>query len=196
MSPAKACSPELRSTVEKLIGMHRTAWLRFVQRLLGNEADAEDAVQEAVRRVLERDRRFRSKEEARMYLGRAISNTAIEFYHARRRDCARTLPLRESSCSDLQSLSPHDRLEENEEFDERERLLRVLIEGLTRLPVKQYEALRITVLEPGAVSIRDAGMANGIPYSTLRHRSVQGLRRLRKYATKALRGNRSNAEGY
>jgi RNA polymerase sigma factor (sigma-70 family) len=194
MDSATTSSQDLRSTVEKLIGIHRTAWIRFVHRLLGNEADAEDAVQEAVRRVLERNRPFSSKEEARMYLGRAISNTAIEFYHARRRDRARTRPLREETCGDEHTVSPHDQIQENEEYEERARLLGVLIEGLTRLPVKQYEALRITVLEPDTISIRDAGMANGIPYSTLRHRSVQGLRRLRKYATKALRTMRSGQE--
>jgi hypothetical protein len=63
----------------------------------------------------------------------------------------------------------------------------LLQEGLARLPVKQYEALRLTVMDPGLVSIRDAGVENDIPYSTLRHRSVKGLRRLRQFLHRAMR---------
>ena len=44
---------------------------------------------------------------------------------------------------------------------------------------EQLEALRLTVMEPGT-SIRDVGMNHGIPYSTLRHRSRQGLSTLRR----------------
>jgi hypothetical protein len=39
---------------------------------------------------------------------------------------------------------------------------------------------------PRDISIRDAGLVHGIPYSTLRHRTVQGLRRLRSYAKRTL----------
>ena len=60
-------------------------------------------------------------------------------------------------------------------------MLDLLDEGLKRLPLKQYEALRLTILESRGLSIRDVGMTNGIPYSTLRHRTKQGLRQLRRF---------------
>jgi DNA-directed RNA polymerase specialized sigma24 family protein len=97
------------------------------------------------------------------------------------------VPLKEQILSASQSVSPQAMLENQEESDRAERLSKLLKEGLTHLPTKQYEALYLTVLEPGAASIRDAGAERGIPYSTLRHRSVQGLRRLKRFIRRALR---------
>jgi RNA polymerase sigma-70 factor (ECF subfamily) len=176
----------LRDVIDSLVKAHRTTWVRYVRRVLGNTADAEDAVQEAVRRVLSRNRPFSSKEDLRMYLGRAVSNTAIEVYHARRRDRMRLVPIKESAVAGPCG-NPHDMLIRREEDGQRARLMEVLSDALHSLPNKQYEALRLTLLEPGGISIRDAGILNGIPYSTLRHRSVQGVRRLRRYATRAMR---------
>jgi len=47
--------------------------------------------------------------------------------------------------------------------------------------------LRMTMLDPGTVSIREAGAGNGIPYSTLRHRTMQGIHRLRLHLHRSLR---------
>jgi len=74
-----------------------------------------------------------------------------------------------------------------EKDTERLRAASFLQEGLARLPFKQYEALRMTLLETGRISMRGAGVENGIPYSTLRHRSIQGIRRLRRHIHRAIR---------
>ena len=187
MNPDDFENPDLGSTIATLIRQHGDKWIRFVVRIVGNQQDAEDVIQEAVRRVLIRNRPFRSLEEARMYLSRAISNTAFESYHCRRRERLRCLPLKEQALSASDSGSPQTMLESQEESDHVERLTTLLKEGLAHLPTKQYEALYLTLLEPGAASIRDAGAARGIPYSTLRHRSVQGLRRLKRFIRRALR---------
>jgi RNA polymerase sigma-70 factor (ECF subfamily) len=179
----------LPEVIDSLVKAHRTTWVRYVRRVLGNTADAEDAVQEAVRRVLSLNRPFSSKEDLRLYLGRAVSNTAIEVYHARRRDRMRLVPIKESAVAGPGG-NPYDALMRSEEDKQRARLMGILSDALHRLPSKQYEALRLTLLEPDGVSIRDAGILNGIPYSTLRHRSVQGVRRLRKYASRAMRKGR------
>jgi RNA polymerase sigma-70 factor (ECF subfamily) len=186
MRPSDVNGHELHDVIESLVKVHRATWVRYVRRVLGNTADAEDAVQEAVRRVLSRNRRFSSKDDVRMYLGRAVSNTAIEAYHMRRRDRMRLVPIKESAVAG-DGGNPQDELMRIEEDTRRARLLEILSDALRSLPLKQYEALRLTLLEPGGISIRDAGIVNGIPYSTLRHRSVQGVRRLRKYATRAMR---------
>jgi RNA polymerase sigma factor (sigma-70 family) len=170
-----------------LMHLHGRKWRGYVFKIVRNHEDAEDVVQEAVRRVLARNRTFASTDDARMYLARAIGNTAIEYYHARKRERIRQCPL--SECADLQSAAtnPQERLVELETCAERNKIMDLLGEGLNRLPPKQYEALRLTVLDSGTSSIREAGVGNGIPYSTLRHRSVQGLRRLRSYIRRMLR---------
>jgi RNA polymerase sigma factor (sigma-70 family) len=189
ITPVKSVNQDLRAALDILVRSHGTSWVRYVQRVVRNEADAEDAVQEAVRRVLARNRDFCSTEDVRMYLGRVVSNMAIEFYHERRRERCRLLPVRENLVAEPDGRSPQDYIEEGEAATRRKRLLNVVRKGMARLPVKQHEALLLTLMEPGEMSIRDAGIVHGIPYSTLRHRTVQGLRRLRRYAKRMLERN-------
>ena len=187
MSTDDTDSYNLPSLVEVLLVRHREKWLRFVLKMLQNHADAEDVLQEAVLRMLTRERHFDTPEQARKYLGRVICNTAIELYHLRRRQ-------RRRFCQLHDHLLPASAREEPEQFwqvsDDAESdsgMLLLLQEGLRRLPVKQYEALQLTVMGSKIVSMRYAGVEHNIPYSTLRHRSVKGLRRLRQFLRRAMR---------
>ncbi len=176
---------DLSKALAAVLVTNRSKWLKFVEGFLGSRTDAEDVLQEAVRRVLVRARQLATEDQVRMYLGRAISNTAIELYKFRKRDRLRQLPLEEQTMTTSNSATPQTVLEEQERSAEHGRLVKLLNEGLSKLPLKQYEALRLTVLEQDDTSIRDAGLSSGIPYSTLRHRSVQALKGLRKFMLRA-----------
>jgi RNA polymerase sigma factor (sigma-70 family) len=181
--PAEGISnhKSIRTMMGSVLHHNGARWLSFILTILKNEADAEDAIQEAVRRVLMRDIFFHSEDEVRKYLGRAISNAAFELYNRRKRERRREHSMNEQVLPQLHSASPFVFMMEAEKSSERERLLILLDSGLKQLPAKQHEALRLTILESGGLSIRDVGMMHGIPYSTLRHRSKQGLRQLRSY---------------
>jgi len=166
---------------------HGSIWLSNVRKILGNQADAEDVVQEAVRRLLSRKRTLPSEDQVRMYLNRVIGNTAIDAYHARRRELQKRVPLHETMCLTGADMDPHGKMEEREDLLRQERLLHLIREGLASLPFKQYEAVRMTMLDRDTPSIRDAGVVNGIPYSTLRHRTIQGLQKLRRYVNRRSR---------
>lgn len=166
----------------------RNRWFKFVLRIVQNAADAEDALQEGFCRVLACNRFFQSEEEIRLYLARTISNTAIEIYHLRRREQQTHFPVYEYQLPDRCRMTPLGMLDRNEAQRKRVRVLGLLNQALHKLPLKQYEALRMTVMDT-SFSIRDVGEATGIPYSTLRHRRVQGLRRLRRYLCRALRSD-------
>lgn len=178
---------DLGDVVAELMESQGEKWLKIATRVVGNPDGARDVLQEAVRRVLLRNRPFQTRDEIRMYLARTISNTAIELYHIRRRERKRQLPLKDYIVPAPESNESQDSLERKEHIEAEERLMELLRQGLARLPVKQYEAVYLTVMEPGLSSIREAGIERGIPYSTLRHRSIQGLSRLRKFIEKGLR---------
>jgi RNA polymerase sigma factor (sigma-70 family) len=180
-------SENLGAMLESAIHRNGAKWLKFILAILKNEADAEDVIQEAVRRVLSRNRFLPSEEEARMYLGRTIGNTAFELYKCRKRERAKQLPINDSRLSHSGGSNPYKYLEERELSDRKDKMINLLSDGLRRLPLKEREALRLTVLESRGLSIRDAGESNGIAYSTLRHRSNQALRRLRKYLERSLK---------
>ncbi len=186
MNTIETGNTDLRTALESVIDQNATRWLRFTAGILKNEADAEDVIQEAVSRVIARNRSLPTEEQVRMYLGRAIGNAAFELYNSRKRERIRQIPIQEQVLAPSCTPDPYKCLEENERSDEKEHILRLLNEGLARLPLKQHEAIRLTILECRGHSIRDVGIINGIPYSTLRHRSKQGLRRLRKYLERSL----------
>jgi RNA polymerase sigma-70 factor, ECF subfamily len=178
---------DIRSVLGSIIDSNGSRWLRFIAAILKNEADAEDVIQEALRRVLVRNKSLPSQEQVRKYLGRVIGNTALELYHSRKRERMRQIPFKEHLLPLANTHNPYARMEETEISECRERMLQLLHEGLMHLPQKQHEALRLTILESCGQSIRDAGTNSGIPYSTLRHRSKQGLRMLRRFLLRSMK---------
>ncbi len=174
----------LREVLESILCQNSAKWQRYISAILKNETDAEDIVQEAVRRILDRNVPFYSAEQVRMYLGRAVSNAALELYNCRKRERRRRIPVMDPGVPPSCAPDPHNTLLEQERLTEKEQLLSHIQEGLAQMPRKQLEALRLTVMESQGASIRDIGMNHGIAYSTLRHRSKQGIRSLRRFLRK------------
>ena len=160
---------------------NRGKWQRFINSILKNDADAEDVVHDAVRRVLARGIPFGSEEQVRVYLGRTIGNVAFERYKNMRRERRRKMPVDEQILGSADRVSPYDVLEQAEQSAERERILRMIRRGTGTPPVKAVRGPaphypgKLRNIHPGR---RDASRD---PYSTLRHRSKQGLRSLRRF---------------
>lgn len=191
---AGGCGPaQLPLVLEKIVRLHGDKWLALAKRMVQNREDAEDVLQESVVKMLMRGRCFRSSDEARMYFGRVLCNTAIQSYHRRRRQ-------RLQYCSLYEQAVPASAVSEplvsalGRDECQKTRILNLLQLGLERLPAKQREALHMTFMNARSVSLREAGVAHDIPYSTLRHRRTQGLRRMKKFFHKALRTDRANEE--
>lgn len=174
-------------TLDAVLDRCRQKWFRFVLQIVQNHADAEDALQEGFCRVLAAGKDFRSEDQARMYLARTISNAAIEIYHARRKERQSHVPAHDYQLADQWRASPQVFLERREDGRKRKLAMTLMRQALHELPLKQYEALRMTVMDASGSSIRDIGELNGIAYSTLRHRRNMGLRRLRRLICRALR---------
>jgi RNA polymerase sigma factor (sigma-70 family) len=173
------CVRDLREILGRILDLNAARWRGYILTILKSHADAEDAVQEGVRRLLARNISFITEAQVRQYLARAINNAALELYNSKKRERRKRIPIPEHILLPSNLPGPYECLEERERAARRERLISEVQTALTQMPQKQLEALRLTVMEPGA-SIRDVGMNHGIPYSTLRHRSRQGLSTLRR----------------
>jgi RNA polymerase sigma-70 factor (ECF subfamily) len=181
----------LPSVIEKLLTLYSRKWLKLIQHMIQDRADAEDVLQDSVLKMLLRNRSFGSLDQTTRYLNRVIKNTAIEAYHRRRRLCSRMACLGDGLNS-IPSPEPKPCLEKEER--KRVRMAKLLRRGLSGLPPKQFEALRLTDLEPTFVSLRNVGSQIGIPYSTLRDRRNLGRQNLRKFLLKCWQNDDSSAE--
>src|SRR4051812_25130412 len=83
--------PGDREAREELFARHRSVAYRVAYRLLGNEADALDAVQEGFVKVLTHLGGFQGRSSFRTWLLRVVSNAALDLGRARgRREAGRT----------------------------------------------------------------------------------------------------------
>src|SRR5437870_6138517 len=93
-----------REALEELFGRYRTVAYRVAHRLLGNEADALDAVQEGFVKALTRLKSFQGRSSFKTWLLRVVSNAALDLGRQRRRREA--LSLNALRASDRQSRQP------------------------------------------------------------------------------------------
>ena len=124
----------LRSSLETLFTRNGEKWRRFVMTIVKNREDAEDVLQEAIQRVLIRNRPLPSQDQVRMYLNRAIGNAALEFYNTRMRERRRLLPIQEQLVRQAQIEGPDALMEESERRARKEYLLKILSRQLRMLP--------------------------------------------------------------
>ncbi len=181
-----------RELLERVFGLNADKWLRFARGVLRNREDAEDVIQDAAHRALGCKRTFPTEEEARMYLARIVTNLSFEAYKTRKRERTTLVSVDDDISTASNFETPQALMEQREKDVEENRLLSILATALGRLPAKEYEALRLTLMRIEPTSLREASQSNGIPFSTLRHRRIEGLRRLRRCLRRAIRNQAPN----
>jgi len=177
---------ELKTALAAILHRNSPKWMKISRAILRNREEAEDVLNEAVWRMLRRDRSFPSREHIRKYMGRVVSNTALEFYNRRKRERRQYAQILEnimtkSAENQSDALRPDFIMEEEERYEEHENRLALLRSGLEELPMHQYEAIRLIAFSNDGSTFRDAESASGIPSATIRYRYMQGMRTLRKY---------------
>src|SRR5947208_4906320 len=85
-----------REALEELFGRYRTVAYRVAHRLLGNEADALDAVQEGFVKALTRLKSFQGRSSFKTWLLRVVSNAALDLGRQRQRREALSLEAADS----------------------------------------------------------------------------------------------------
>jgi RNA polymerase sigma-70 factor (ECF subfamily) len=147
--------------------------------LLGNEADALDAVQDGFVKVLTNLGGFQKRSSFKTWLLRVVSNAALDLGRQRGRRDAVT-PVRESANGEVNAidwLDPTFGLE-------REDLRRTLEAALATLPESQRQTFVLHV--DAEMSYREVADAMGISIGTVMSRLFYARQKLRAYLTRRL----------
>lgn len=168
--------------VAAAVERNRDIWVRMALRITSDLYDAEDAVQEAISKVLTGPGTLVDEDSAGRYLTRTVNHCAIDRVRARKRAV---------SFVEGDEAGPGPRLAPVEP-DQEERMLtaeaarfqrrqqeRMLAE-LRRLPAHQREVIELLVLRQPPMKLREASEITGAPISTLHSRLQAALETLRK----------------
>jgi RNA polymerase sigma-70 factor (ECF subfamily) len=153
-----------------LFERHRTAAYRVAWRLLGNEADALDAVQDGFIKVLTQWHQFRGQSRFKTWLMRVVSRVALDIGRQRQRhNCCESW----SRQADLQSSihSPHDERLDGEELRQQVQV------ALAALPELQRQALVLYV--EGGLTYREIAEVQGVSLGTVMSRLFHARQKLR-----------------
>lgn len=166
--------------VAAAVERNRDIWVRMAMRITADVQDAEDAVQEAISKVLTGSGTLVDVDAAGRYLSRTVSTCAVDRVRARSR--LTTLAGPDERGPRLAAVAPDQEARllaaEAARF-QRQQLDRMLVE-LGRLPAHQREPIELLVLRQPPMKLREASEATGIPISTLHSRLQSALDGLRK----------------
>jgi RNA polymerase sigma-70 factor (ECF subfamily) len=161
------------AALEELFRRHRGVAYRVAYRLLGNEPDALDAVQDGFINALTRLDRFRGRSSFKTWLLRVVSNAALDLGRARQRRAARVCgptPTDDPRLAD--DALPHPAAEL-----ERADLRRLLEEALATLPEAQRQTFVLHA--DGGLTYREVADVLGISIGTVMSRVFYARQRLK-----------------
>lgn len=173
--------PDRRDLVAAAVEQNREIWVRMAIRITHNRQDAEDAVHEAVTRVLAGSGNLPDADSAGRYLTRSVSHCAIDRVRARGRLTSfaespdEPGPRPTSVDADQES-----RLLASEAAKLEARKLKRILRALSGLPDKQRQAVEMFILRDPPLKLREASEETGAPISTLHSRLKAALENLRQ----------------
>jgi RNA polymerase sigma-70 factor, ECF subfamily len=160
-----------RQALNELFRRHRVPAYRVAYRLLGNEADALDAVQEGFVKALTNLKRFEGRSSFKTWLLRVVSNAALDLGRQRgRRENASAADPADGEGGPLVWDDPTLGLE-------RDDLRRALDAALARLPESQRQTFVLHV--DADLSYREVAEAMGISIGTVMSRLFYARQKLR-----------------
>ena len=171
-----------RDVLDELFGRYRLLAYRVAHRLLGNEADALDAVQEGFVKALTHLDSFQGRSTFKTWLLRVVSNAALDL--GRQRGRRETLSLDAPANGDREAVQPLA-FEDPGLGLERADLRRLLNEALATLPEAQRQTF---VLHADAeLSYRDVAEVLQISIGTVMSRLYYARQKLRAYLAERMK---------
>lgn len=152
--------------------------------VLGDQSQVDDVLQEALLRILENGRDFKSDKEAFLYLRKTVLHASIDSYRKIQKNSERLNdPGTRQACRYSQADQLEDPLAQlllKEEKEDSRQLGEIVKAAMRNLTSKQKEAIEIFFFRRGK-KLQDLCKENGVPYSTLRSRMLKGIDRIRDY---------------
>lgn len=151
-------------------------------RITADRHDAEDAVQEAISKVLTGPGTLADEDSAGRYLTRSVSHCAIDRVRARSRLTSFSEPDDSGPGRRLAPVAPDQeaRMIDDETARLRRHQMDNMVEALKRLPRHQREVIELLVLRQPPMKLREASELTKTPISTLHSRLKSALETLRK----------------
>ena len=165
-----------RTALEELFRRYRLPAFRVAHRLLGNEADALDAVQDGFVKAITHLQSFQGRSSFKTWLLRVVSNASLDLGRRRgRRDLLRLDQVRQNEATDKNLMTADDTAHGLERRDLRLRLDEAL--------AKLSEAHRQTFVlhNEAELSYREVADTLGISIGTVMSRLFYARQKLREY---------------
>src|SRR4029077_5175615 len=182
---AAECYQRRVQELKDIIASHSPRFRRIALGHLGNAADAEDAVQDALLSALMHVHQFRGRAKMSTWLTTIVINSAR--MKLRRRSPQVQVALDEP-CSE-QNLSPADMVSDTrpdpEEVYRKRQIAETLAHATLRLSPMLLTTLRLRDVD--GLSIRETAQFLGVPTGTVKARLARARRRLRQVIQKSLR---------
>jgi RNA polymerase sigma factor (sigma-70 family) len=176
---------------EQILSNDRSHFYRKAYRLLGNAADAEDAVQDALLAAYTHLDQFKGRAQMSTWLTSIVLNSARMQLRRRRRFVQ--VPLDEPG-GEMQTLSLSERLRDHRPNAEDEYRGSELSARLTRFPRVLSPTLRRTfeLRDVDGLSIRETARILGVPCGTVKAQSARAHKKLKQFVRQALRPRSSS----
>jgi RNA polymerase sigma-70 factor (ECF subfamily) len=162
-----------RSVLDMLFVRHRTSAYRVAVRLLGNEADALDAVQEGFVKALVNLDGFQGRSSFKTWLMRVVANAALDLGRKRGRRSGKPLDADDDADPDPGLMTWDDPARGLENAD----LRRTLDAALSTLPEQQRETFVLHA--DGELSYKEVAEVQGISIGTVMSRLFYARQRLK-----------------
>lgn len=171
--------PSFRTHLGRLYASKYLSWLRYARRLVADEADAEDAVQEAACDSLRADPDVKSEGHANAYMFAAIRSKAHRAGRKRRAKGTEGSSWTRRKAREPSTPSPAEiaiRLEEEEEARGLQQLAK---QAIGSLPEELREVLLLLFIREPQMKLREVAEVQGISISAVHKRAARALDALR-----------------
>jgi RNA polymerase sigma-70 factor (ECF subfamily) len=183
-NPGLPCGPERTQALEQILSAGLASFYRQAYRLLGNRADAEDAVQDALLAAYTHLDQFRGQSQISTWLTTIVLNCAR--LQLRRRIRHVHVPL-EESIGENPTISVLERIADQRSNPEEDCRYRELTTQLNHFHAQLSPTLRRTfqlrVVE--GLSIRETARILGVPAGTVKAQSARARRKLKQWMRRA-----------